>query len=80
MSYNFPSPAHCELLFSVSSALEAAAGAGAAKTGSGLAGTSAVPAAPSGERVVSRVHVAAAVEPKKYSKGKRKKDKSAKTE
>lgn len=46
--------------FSVSSALEAAAGADAAKTGSGLAATSAGPAVPSGQQVVSHVHVAAA--------------------
>lgn len=39
-----------------------------------------MPAVPSGEQVVSRVHFAAAVEPKKNSKGNRKKDMSAKTE
>lgn len=61
-----PSPACPELkLFSASSALQAAAGAGAVKTGSGLAETSAGLTAPSEEQVVSRVHVAAAAEPKK---------------
>lgn len=58
------SPACSELkLFSASSALQAVAGADAVKTGSGLAGTSAGPAAPSGEPVVSRVPVVVAVEP-----------------
>lgn len=61
-----PSPAHSELQqFSVSFVPEAVAVADAVKTGSGLAGTSAEPAAPSGEQVVSHVHVAAVAEPKK---------------
>lgn len=51
-------------MFSVSSALEAAAGAAAVKTGSGPAGTSAGPTVPSGQQIVSHAHVAAAVEPK----------------
>lgn len=50
--------------FSVSSALQAAAGAAAVKTGSDLAGTSAEPAAPAVEQVVSHVHAVAAAEPK----------------
>lgn len=58
------SPAWSEL-FSVSSVLQVVAEAGSVKTGSGLAETSAGPAAPSGEQVVFHVHVAAAVEPKK---------------
>lgn len=76
------SPARCELRFSVSSALQVAAGAGAVKTGSGRAGTSVEPVALSGEQAVSRVHVAAAVEPKKMlvEKGNRKKHTLAKTE
>lgn len=60
-----PSPVHSELQpFSVSSALQAAAGAAAAETGSGLAVTFAAPTAPSGEQVASRVRAAAAVGPK----------------
>lgn len=51
-------------MFSASSALEAAAGAAAVKTGSGPAGTSAGPTVPSGQQIVSHAHVAAAVEPK----------------
>lgn len=60
-------PAHPELqqLFSVSSALQAAAGAAAVKIVSGLVVTSVGLAAPSGEQAVSLVHVAAAEEPKK---------------
>lgn len=61
-----PSPAHSEpwwLLSSVSSALQAAAGVAAVKTESGPAGTSAGPAAPSAEQVVSPFHAAAAAEP-----------------
>lgn len=59
------SPACSELqqLFSVSSALQAGAGAGAVKIGSGLAVTSAGLAVPSGERVVSHAHAAAVAEP-----------------
>ncbi len=52
-------------MFSVSSALQAAAEAAAVKTGSDRAGTSAGPAAPSGEQVVFHALVAAVVEPKK---------------
>lgn len=57
-------PAWSEPLFSVVSVLQAAAGADAVRTGSGLAGTSVGPAAPSGEQAVSHVRVAAAAEPK----------------
>lgn len=60
-------PAHPVLqqLFSVSSALQAAVGAAAVETVSGLVGTSVGLAAPSGEQAVSLVHVAVAEEPKK---------------
>ena len=59
------SPACRELQqFSVSFALRAVAGADAVMTGSGQVGTSAEPAAPSGEQVVSHVLVAADAEPK----------------
>lgn len=63
-------------LFSVSSALRAAAGAAAVKTGSDLAETSAAPAAPAVEQVVSHVRAAAAVEPTQSigGNGNRKKD------
>lgn len=75
-----PSPAWSELLFSVSSVLQVVAEAGSVKTGSGLAETSAGPAAASGEQVGSHVLVAAAVEPKKCWKGNKKKQILAKTE
>lgn len=60
------SPEHCEWQFSASSVPQAVAGVGSVKTESGLAETSAGPAAPSVEQAVFHVHVAAAVEPEPW--------------
>lgn len=61
------SPVCYELLFFVSSVLQAVAAVGSVKTGSGQAGTFAGPAALAGEQAVSRAPVAAAVGPKAMS-------------
>lgn len=53
-----------QLLFSVSSALQAAAGAAVVMTGSGLAVISAGPIVPSGQQVASPARAVAAVRPK----------------
>lgn len=57
------SPVWADRQFSVSSVLQAAPGAGSAKTGFGLTETSAEPAVPSEVWVVSHAPVAAAGEP-----------------
>lgn len=61
------SPVCYELLFFVSSVLQAVAAVGSVKTGSGQAGTFAGPAALAGEQAVSHAPVAAAVGPKAMS-------------
>lgn len=66
MNQERQSPEYYEQQFSASSVPQAVAGVGSVKTESGLAETSAGPAAPSAEQAVFHVHVAAAEEPEPW--------------